>query len=60
MVGYCQSAKGMDRTADKNLQSELGAYARARAGGIQPDGTTRKKIEFAERMSEKFGGTFKG
>lgn len=58
MVGYCQSAKGLDRTAEKNLQSELGAYARARAAGIQPDGTTRKKIEFAERQSEKHGGKY--
>jgi hypothetical protein len=58
MVGYAQSAKGLDRTTEKNLQSELGAYARARAGGIQPDGTTRPKIEFAERMSEKFGGRY--
>jgi len=57
-VGWSNSAKGLDRTTEKNLQSELDAYARARAGGIQPDGTTRKKVEFAEKMSEQHGGTY--
>lgn len=58
MVGWCQSVKGLDRTAEKNLQSELNAYSRTRVGGIQPDGTTRPKIDFANRMSEKFGGKY--
>lgn len=36
----------------KRFESELSAYANAKAQGIQPGGTTMEKIREAERASE--------
>jgi hypothetical protein len=58
MVGWAQSAKGLDRTKEKNNQRELDFYKSARDAGIQPDGTHTSKIRFALEQSEKHGGRY--
>lgn len=58
MVGWAQSAKGLDRTADKKNQAELDLYKSARDAGIQPDGTYTNKIRFAMEQSEKVGARY--
>jgi len=57
-VGWSRSAAGLDRSADKLNDAECARYHQARVGGIQPDGTTDKKIEFAQRASEKHGARY--
>jgi len=52
-VGYCRSAAGYDLTRQKKWDAELDSYEAARKNGIQPDGTTTKKIRQAETWSEK-------
>jgi len=39
----------------KEWNRELDAYARAKAEGIQPDGTKMHKIEAAKKMSDATG-----
>jgi hypothetical protein len=58
MVGYCRSAYGLDRTAENRMQSELRDFKAAVDAGIMPDGTTRAKIDFANRQSEIHGGRY--
>lgn len=57
-VAYCQSWKGHDYTKQKAWDSELSAYRDARAQGVQPDGTTRPKVEAAMKASEATGTPF--
>jgi hypothetical protein len=57
-IGYAQSAKGLDATAEKRKERELAAYRDARADGIQPDGTTRPKIEAAYEKSGKLSAAY--
>lgn len=57
-VGWSNSAKGLDLTREKRNQSELDFYKSARDAGIQPDGTSRAKVEFAMRASDRFGGRY--
>lgn len=57
-VGWSNSAAGRDRSADMLNDAECARYHRTRVGGIQPDGTTDRKIEFAERASEKYGARY--
>lgn len=42
-----------DRTTQQRWDHELDRYAAARANGIQPDGTTNRKIDQANAWSEK-------
>ena len=47
---------GMQKMGDK----ELSAYADAVKNGIQPDGTTWKKVEYANAMSDRLGRPYRG
>lgn len=53
-----EPSRGFDGTAEKNKDSELAAYKAARAQGIQPDGTTRHKVEDAVRQSQERGAAY--
>ena len=44
----------------KRFESELSAYANAKAQGIQPGGTSMKKIEAAYKASENLGKPYNG
>lgn len=57
-VGYANSVKGADYTREKKWNRELDRYANAVAQGIQPEGTTTRKIEAAERWSEHYGEAY--
>lgn len=57
-IGYCRSAAGIDRTADKAWNSELALYANARGQGIQPEGTQTAQIRAALDASDKSGVAF--
>lgn len=57
-IAYAASARGSDATAQKQWDAELQAYRDARAEGIQPDGTTMKKIDAARRASDKAGAAY--
>jgi hypothetical protein len=48
-----RASKGEDVTAQKKWDRELASYRQARKEGIQPDGTTQKKIDTARRLSDK-------
>lgn len=58
MVGYCRSAYGLDATDERKLQGELRDFEAAVRVGILPDGTTRAKIDFANRQSDIHGGLY--
>lgn len=51
-------SQGQDGTAQKKWDAELGSYYRARKEGIQPDGTTQKKIDRARELSDKAGAAY--
>lgn len=51
-------SRGLDGTAQKKWDSELSAYRAARKEGIQPEGTTSRKIEEARRLSDAAGAAF--
>jgi hypothetical protein len=51
-------SRGLDGTAQKNWDRELHLYREARRQGIQPDGTTRAKIEDAVRRSDAAGAAY--
>lgn len=57
-VAYCNSAGGMDYTAQKAWDRELSAYKDARAEGIQPAGTKASQVENAKRISDSAGRAF--
>lgn len=55
-IAYCQSSTGGgDYTAQKKWDKELDLYRSARKQGIQPDGTSTKKIRKALEISDKTG-----
>jgi hypothetical protein len=58
MVGYCRSAAGYDLTRQKKWDKELAEYKRARAQGIQPEGTTTAKVRRAVDISNKAGKAY--
>lgn len=51
-------SKGLDGTAQKRWDKELADYRSARRQGIQPDGTTSRKIEEAVRLSDAAGAAY--
>jgi len=51
-------SKGLDGTRQKKWDRELARYANARKQGIQPDGTTMRKVIDAERASDKAGAAY--
>ena len=46
--------------SQKKWDAELNAYAKARAQGIQPDGTSMRKIEAAVKASDNMGKAYDG
>lgn len=57
-VAWCQSAKGLDATAEKKKDRELAAYRSARAQGIQPGGTSLAHTTAATAISDASGRAF--
>lgn len=51
-------SKGLDGSAQKAWDKDLHLYREARRQGIQPDGTTRPKIEAAMRLSNEAGAAY--
>jgi hypothetical protein len=62
--GECIKAKtvschdGASRASAKNWDGELNAYRDARAQGIEPDGTTKEKVEYATILSNEQGAAY--
>ena len=54
-IAYAASSKGMDKTKQDRWDSELAAYRQSRREGINPEGTTRGKIEAARMISDAIG-----
>lgn len=61
-ASYAECARGLRLSAgvsltleQKEWDRELNAYERARAEGIQPDGTKMDKIEKAKKISDATG-----
>jgi hypothetical protein len=57
-VGYCRSAAGLDLTRQKAWDKELSDYRSARSQGIQPEGTSTRKIREAVEISNKAGKAY--
>jgi hypothetical protein len=57
-VAYCNSANGFDATKQKRWDAELASYRSARAEGIEPAGTSQKKIDQARAISDITGRAF--
>jgi len=55
---YANSVKGFDATKEKNWNKELDAYESALRQGVQPEGTSKAKIERAMQISEATGVAF--
>lgn len=51
-------SKGLDGSTQKAWDRELHEYREARRQGIQPDGTTRAKVEDAVRRSDDAGAAY--
>lgn len=51
-------SRGLDGTAQKRWDRELHDYREARRQGIQPDGTTRRRVEDAVRRSDEAGAAY--
>lgn len=51
-------SKGLDGTTQKRWDARLDAYRAARSQGIQPDGTTRQKVQEAVRLSDAAGAAY--
>lgn len=58
-VAYCNSAGGMDATAQKRWDRDLDAYRSARAEGLQPSGTSRKQVDAARALSDATGSAYR-
>lgn len=58
-VAYCNSATGMDYTAQKKWDKELDAYKEAKRQGIQPSGTRMPQIQAATEISDRTGEAYK-
>lgn len=57
-IGYCQSWRGLDKSAQDHMESEVEAYRNARREGIQPAGSTTQQVRYAIEQSDKFGKAF--
>lgn len=58
-IGYCGQGAG-DATTQKKWDAELNHYYNALAQGVEPEGTTRAKVDEALKISEKTGVAFNG
>ena len=54
-VAYTNSTNGYDYTKQKRWDKELQDYRDARAQGNEPEGTDRRSIDEAVRMSDMIG-----
>lgn len=52
---YPTRGQGVDATKQKRWDAECDAYRDAVKNGIEPDGTTKPKVEFAKAMSDHAG-----
>lgn len=57
-VGWSQSAKGLDASAEKAKWRELNLYKSARDQGIQPGGTQEHQVRAALDISDQMGKPF--
>lgn len=55
-VAYTNSANGWDASKQKRWDGELQRYRDLTAQGIQPEGTTHREMDYAERAANS--GTF--
>ena len=53
-----RASMGQDGTGQKRWDRELESYHQARKEGMQPDGTTQKKIDQARRASDAAGAAY--
>ena len=53
--GAFPTRTNVDATREKKWQGECDSYRDAVKQGIEPDGTTKVKVEFAKAMSDKAG-----
>jgi len=51
-------SRGLDGSAQKRWDAELGRYRAARKEGIQPDGTTMTKVMDAVKRSDEAGAAY--
>lgn len=51
-------SRGLDGTRQKEWDKDLHLYREARRQGVQPEGTTRAKVEDAMRRSNEAGAAF--
>lgn len=51
-------SRGLDGSTQKRWDAELSAYRDARRQGVQPDGTTKAKVESAMRLSDAAGAAY--
>lgn len=58
-VGYCQSVKGLDFSAQKKWDKDLEAYASAKKQGVQPNSTKRAAVDRAMRASDRTGTAYR-
>lgn len=54
-VGWCQSGRGLDASAERDKDRELNLYAAARRQGIQPAGTSTHQTLTALEISDRAG-----
>lgn len=57
-VGWAPSISGLTKADDRKHESELNAYAAARAQGIQPESTRPESIQKAVEISETLGKAY--
>lgn len=59
VAGLESTSPSFTRERSRKFDAELDAYEAARKEGIQPAGTTMKKIDEARRASDKEGKPFR-
>lgn len=57
-VGWMESTNGLSRVADRKTTQELYEYRELRKQGIQPEGTSKRALEEAKRISDTTGKAY--
>lgn len=57
-VGWCNEAAKLDKTSAQKWDRELSDYRDCLRQGIEPEGTGRKDIDRAVRLSDKYGRAY--
>lgn len=57
-IGYCQSARNHDASAEKAKDKELALYKSAKDQGVQPASTKTKDIRDALDLSDQAGRAY--